>query len=63
MEQHHGLAALQEGMAPLGIVTPLPWAIPIFQALPQPAGIDQWITFSDKQIKARKKVRFSDFKS
>jgi tryprostatin B 6-hydroxylase len=45
-------------MAPLGIITPLPWAIPIFQALPQPAGIDQWVEFSNKQILARKKVNF-----
>jgi len=43
-------------MAPLGVITPLPWAIPIFQALPQPAGIDQWVEFSNKQILARKKV-------
>jgi hypothetical protein len=56
--QHYGLEALQEGMAPLGIITPLPWAIPIFQALPQPAGIDQWVEFSNKQILARKKVGF-----
>ncbi|KAE9369395.1 cytochrome P450 monooxygenase-like protein [Stipitochalara longipes BDJ] len=54
-KKHHGLEALQEGMAPLGIITPLPWAIPIFQALPQPAGIDQWVEFSNKQILARKK--------
>lgn len=46
-------------MAPLGIITPLPWAIPIFQALPQPAGIDQWVEFSNKQILARKKGMFS----
>jgi len=42
-------------MAPLGFINPLPWSIPIFQALPQPAGIDKWITFCDKQIEARKK--------
>ncbi|KUJ06806.1 cytochrome P450 [Mollisia scopiformis] len=54
-KKHHGLTALQDGMAPLGIATPFPWAIPIFQALPQPAGIDHWINFCDKQIKARKK--------
>jgi hypothetical protein len=45
-------------MAPLGIITPLPWVIPIFQALPQPAGIDQWVEFSNKQILDRKKVDF-----
>ena len=49
-------------MAPLGIAIHLPWVIPIFQALPQPAGIDQWIAFSDAQIKARKKVCFSNIK-
>ncbi|PMD67138.1 cytochrome P450 monooxygenase-like protein [Hyaloscypha bicolor E] len=54
-KKHYGLEALQEGMAPLGIINPLPWAIPIFQALPQPAGIDQWVEFSNKQILARKK--------
>lgn len=43
-------------MAPLGIITPLPWAVPIFQALPQPVGIDQWVEFSNEQILARKKV-------
>ncbi|CZR64603.1 related to pisatin demethylase cytochrome P450 [Phialocephala subalpina] len=54
-EKHHGLTALQDGMAPLGLATPFPWAIPIFQALPQPPGIDHWINFCDKQILARKK--------
>jgi tryprostatin B 6-hydroxylase len=56
MRQHDGLDALHQGMAPLGFINSLPWSIPIFQALPQPAGIDQWITFCDKQIEARKKV-------
>lgn len=56
MQQHDGLEALHQGMVPLGFINPLPWSIPIFQALPQPAGIDQWITFCDKQIEARKKV-------
>ncbi|KAF8861671.1 cytochrome P450 monooxygenase-like protein [Acephala macrosclerotiorum] len=53
-KKHHGLTALQDGMAPLGLATPFPWAIPIFQALPQPPGIDHWISFCDKQILARK---------
>jgi hypothetical protein len=43
-------------MAPLGIVTPIPWAVPIFQALPTPDGLKQWIDFCDDQIDARKKV-------
>jgi hypothetical protein len=58
MLQHDGLDALHQGMAPLGFINALPWSIPIFQALPQPAGIDKWITFCDEQIEARKKVSY-----
>jgi hypothetical protein len=43
-------------MTPLGIITPLPCAIPIFQTLPQPARIVQRAEFCSKQILTRKKL-------
>jgi hypothetical protein len=48
---------LQEGMAPLGIITPIPWLLVLLQDIPgAAAGPKKFLKFHLEQIAARKKV-------
>jgi cytochrome P450 family 628 len=48
---------LQEGMAPLGIVTPIPWILVLLQDIPgASSGPKKFIKFHLEQVAARKKV-------
>ncbi|RDW77473.1 cytochrome P450-12 [Coleophoma cylindrospora] len=54
-EQHHALKTLQEAMAPLGILSPLPWIFPVVHYIPGARdGIKGFIDFCDQQIEKRK---------
>lgn len=51
---------LQEGMALLGVVTPIPWLLILLQDIPgAAAGPKRFIKFHLEQIAARKKVSAS----
>ena len=53
---------LQEGMAPLGVITPIPWLLVLLQDIPGvDAGPKRFIKFHLQQIAARKKVKCSSF--
>ncbi|RDW61326.1 cytochrome P450-14 [Coleophoma crateriformis] len=57
-EQHHALKTLQEAMAPLGILSPLPWIFPMVHHIPGARdGIKGFIDFCDEQIDKRREVR------
>ncbi len=48
---------LQEGMAPLGVITPIPWLLILLQDIPgTSAGPKRFIKFHLEQIAARKKA-------
>jgi hypothetical protein len=48
---------LQEGMAPLGVITPIPWLLVLLQDIPGvAAGPKRFTKFHLQQIAARKKV-------
>ena len=48
---------LQMGMAPLGVVTPIPWILLILQDIPGVgAGPKKFVKYCMEQVAARKKV-------
>jgi hypothetical protein len=50
---------LQEGMAPLGVVTPIPWILLILHDMPGVgAGPKKFVKYCMEQVAARKKVGF-----
>jgi hypothetical protein len=50
---------LQEGMAPLGVITPIPWILPILHDVPGVgAGHKKFVKYCMEQVAARKKVSF-----
>lgn len=54
------LELLEKGMAPLGILTPIPWLFIIFKDLPAgPSGPKKFRKYHIEQVMARKKVGFS----
>jgi cytochrome P450 family 628 len=51
---------LQEGMAPLGVVTPIPWLLILLQDIPGVAsGPKKFIKYHMEQVAARKTVNIS----
>ncbi|KAA8568678.1 hypothetical protein EYC84_007681 [Monilinia fructicola] len=54
-EKHHALKLLQEGMAPLGILTPIPWVFPILIKIPRVMdGFNDFIAFCSEKIDIRR---------
>ncbi|QSZ30648.1 hypothetical protein DSL72_000206 [Monilinia vaccinii-corymbosi] len=54
-EKHFAVKLLQEGLAPLGILTPIPWVFPILTKIPGAmGGFNDFITFCSKQIDIRR---------
>ncbi|KAE9378415.1 cytochrome P450 monooxygenase-like protein [Stipitochalara longipes BDJ] len=55
-EKHDMIELLQEGMAPLGVVTPIPWILILLQDIPGlAAGPKKFIKYHLEQVAARKK--------
>jgi hypothetical protein len=51
---------LQDGMAPLGVITPVPWLLVLLKDIPGAAsGPKKFIKYHEEQVAARKKVSFS----
>ncbi len=56
-ERHWALDLLDEGMTPLGILTPVPWVIPILARIPGAAqGFKKFIKWCAKQVEKRTQV-------
>jgi hypothetical protein len=56
-EKHWALDLLDEGMMPLGVLTPIPWVIPILSRIPgAAAGYKKFLAFCADQVEKRKKV-------
>jgi len=44
-------------MEPLGVITPIPWVLPILQSIPGAGeGFKKFVTWCDEQAALRKKV-------
>ncbi|KAH8797552.1 cytochrome P450 monooxygenase-like protein [Hyaloscypha sp. PMI_1271] len=55
-EKHDTIELLQEGMAPLGVITPIPWILILFQDIPGlSAGPKRFLKYLLEQVAARKK--------
>jgi hypothetical protein len=55
--QHDMIELLQEGMAPLGVITPIPWLLVLIQDIPGiGSGPKKFTKYHLEQIAARKKV-------
>ena len=56
-EQHFALKLLQAGMRPLGILTPIPWILPILRQIPGAANGPKLFTkYIENQAEIRQKV-------
>jgi cytochrome P450 family 628 len=51
---------LQDGMAPLGVITPIPWLLVLLVDIPGvAAGPKKFVKYHKEQVEARKKVIFA----
>ncbi|OBT38604.1 hypothetical protein VE00_11101 [Pseudogymnoascus sp. WSF 3629] len=58
-EKHFALKLLQDGMRPVGILTPIPWILPILLAIPGAGtGTKIFTKFIEDQAATRRKVQF-----
>jgi hypothetical protein len=56
---HFALDLLREGMKPLGVLGPIPWAFCILTRVPGlGAGFKTFVSWCAEQVEKRKKVRF-----
>lgn len=59
-KSHYALDLLVEGMRPLGVLTPIPWAFCILSAIPGlGTGFKTFVKWAAQQVEERKKVRVS----
>lgn len=58
-EQHHALKLLVAGMHTVGILTPIPWIIPLLLSIPGAATDNKIFTkFIEDQAASRRKVQY-----
>lgn len=58
-EKHFALKLLQDGMRPVGILTPIPWILPILLSIPGAGtGTKIFTKFIEDQAATRRKVQY-----
>lgn len=61
---HFALDLLREGMKPLGVLGPIPWAFCILTRVPGlGTGFKTFVSWCAEQVEKRKKVRFIAFET
>jgi hypothetical protein len=55
-KSHSALKLLMEGMKPLGLLTPVPWALLVLKSLPIGGEYRKFIKWGADQVQERKKV-------